>query len=159
MPFIFFISSSAVFGSALQAVNKFFIPAITPAFMNVVYVVSLVLCMASDLPVTYFCYSIIGAGVIQLIAHIVTYLKLDFSFSRVTKETWNIFKPIFINVFLCIICVGMTSEISLIVDTMFASYLPAGSISLLKYATRFMGIPLGMFASAVSTITLPTFLA
>jgi putative peptidoglycan lipid II flippase len=157
MPFIFFISSSAVFGSALQAVNKFFIPAITPAFMNVVYVVSLVLCMASDLPVTYFCYSIIGAGVIQLIAHIVTYLKLDFSFSRVTKETWNIFKPIFINVFLCIICVGMTSEISLIVDTMFASYLPAGSISLLKYATRFMGIPLGMFASAVSTITLPYF--
>jgi putative peptidoglycan lipid II flippase len=157
MPFIFFISSSAVFGSALQAVNKFFIPAITPAFMNVVYVASLVFCIASDLPVTYFCYSIIGAGVVQLIAHIVAYFQLDFSFSHVTKETWNIFKPIFLNVFLCIICVGMTSEISLIVDTMFASYLPEGSISLIKYATRFMGIPLGMFAAAVSTITLPYF--
>jgi putative peptidoglycan lipid II flippase len=157
MPFIFFISSSAVFGSALQAVNKFFIPAITPAFMNIVYVASLIFCIANDLPVTYFCYAIIGGGVIQLIAHIVAYFQLDFSFSHVTRETWNIFKPIFFNVFFCIICVGMTSEIGLIVDTMFASYLHEGSISLIKYATRFMGIPLGMFAAAVSTITLPYF--
>jgi putative peptidoglycan lipid II flippase len=51
----------------------------------------------------------------------------------------------------------MTSEISLIVDTMFASYLPAGSISLMTYAIRFMGIPMGLFASALSTITLPYF--
>jgi len=157
MPFIFLISSSAVFGSALQAINKFFIPAITPAFMNVVYVASLVFCIANDLPVTYFCYSIIGAGIIQLIAHIIAYFKLDFSFSHVTKETWKIFEPIFINVFLSIICVGMTSEVALIADTWFASYLPEGSITLIKYATRFMGIPLGMFASAVSTITLPYF--
>jgi len=125
--------------------------------MNVVYVASLVFCIANDLPVTYFCYSIIGAGIIQLIAHIIAYFKLDFSFSHVTKETWKIFEPIFINVFLSIICVGMTSEVALIADTWFASYLPEGSITLIKYATRFMGIPLGMFASAVSTITLPYF--
>jgi integral membrane protein MviN len=157
MPFIFFISSSAVFGSALQSVNHFFIPAITPAFMNVVYIGSLALCIANDLPVTYFCYFIILAGVVQLIAHIITYLRLDFSFSKVTSETWNHFKPIALNVFFCIICVGMTSEISLIVDTVFASYLPSGSISLMNYAIRFMGIPLGLFASALSTITLPYF--
>ena len=46
MPFIFLISSSAVFGSALQSINHFFIPAIAPAFMNGVYIVSLALCIA-----------------------------------------------------------------------------------------------------------------
>lgn len=157
MPFIFFISSSAVFGSALQAVNHFFIPAITPAFMNVVYIGSLALCIAQDLPITYYCYSIMVAGVVQLIAHIITYLRLDFSFAKVTRETWAHFRPIGLNVLFCILCVGMTSEISLIIDTVFASYLPAGSMSLMNYAIRFMGIPLGLFASALSTITLPYF--
>lgn len=157
MPFIFFISSSAVFGSALQSVNHFFIPAITPAFMNVVYIGSLALCIANDLPITYFCYGIILAGVVQLIAHIIVYLKLDFSFAKVTRETWELFKPICRNVLPCIICVGMTSEISLIIDNMFASYLPAGSITLMTYAIRFMGIPLGLIASTLSAITLPYF--
>ena len=157
MPFIFFISSSAVFGSALQSINHFFIPAVTPAFMNVVYIGSLALCIAHDLPITYYCYSIMVAGVVQLIVHIITYLRLDFSFAKVTRETWAHFKPIGLNVFFCIICVGMTSEISLIIDTVFASYLPAGSMSLMNYAIRFMGIPLGLFASALSTITLPYF--
>jgi putative peptidoglycan lipid II flippase len=157
MPFILLISCSAVFGSALQAINHFFIPAITPAFINVVWIGGLALCMVNDLPINFFCYSIIFAGIIQLIVHIVAYLRLDFAFAKVTPETWNIFKPIALNVFFCIICVGMTSEISLIIDTMFASYLPAGSISLMTYAIRFMGIPLGLFASALSTITLPYF--
>ena len=157
MPFILLISCSAVFGSALQAVNHFFIPAITPAFINVVWICGLALCMMNDLPINFFCYSIIFAGVVQLLVHIVAYLRLDFAFAKVTRETWKIFKPIALNVFFCIICVGMTSEISLIIDTMFASYLPAGSISLMTYAIRFMGIPLGLFASALSTITLPYF--
>lgn len=157
MPFILLISCSAVFGSALQAINHFFIPAITPAFINVVWIGGLVLCMVNDLPINFFCYAIIFAGIVQLIVHIIAYLRLDFAFAKVTPETWNIFKPIALNVFFCIICVGMTSEISLIIDTMFASYLPAGSISLMTYAIRFMGIPLGLFASALSTITLPYF--
>lgn len=157
MPFIFFISSSAIFGSALQSVNHFFIPAITPAFMNVVYIGSLGLCIVQDLPISVFCYGIIAAGIVQLIVHIITYLRLDFSFAKVTRETWVHFRPIGLNVLFCIICVGMTSEISLIIDTVFASYLPSGSMSLMNYAIRFMGIPLGLFASALSTITLPYF--
>jgi putative peptidoglycan lipid II flippase len=48
-------------------------------------------------------------------------------------------------------------EISLFVDTIFASYLPEGSISLIYYANRFMGIPLGVFAVTLSTILLPHF--
>lgn len=157
MPFIFFISSSAIFGSALQSVNHFFIPAITPAFMNAVYIISLALCIAQGLPVTYFCYFIILAAVLQLIAHIIAYLRLDFSFAKITKETWTYFRPIGLNVLFCIIAVGMTSELTLFIDTIFASYLPEGSMSLITYASSFMGIPLGLFASALSTITLPYF--
>ena len=46
-------------------------------------------------------------------------------------------------------------ELGLFIDTSFASLLPAGSVSLIYYANRFMGIPLGVFAVAFSTILLP----
>jgi putative peptidoglycan lipid II flippase len=48
-------------------------------------------------------------------------------------------------------------EIILFLDESLASYLPVGSISLIYYANRFMGIPLGAFATAFSTILLPQF--
>ena len=155
MPFIFFISSSAIFSSALQSVNHFFIPAITPAIMNVVTIGSAVICIAHDLPITYFCYFWVLSGLVQLLAHIAAYIKLNFSFATITVQTWQLFKPVGLNFLFCLISVGMTAEISLIIDSMFASYLPAGSISLIKYAIRFMGIPLGIFASSLSTIMLP----
>jgi putative peptidoglycan lipid II flippase len=155
MPFIFFLSSSAIFGSALQSANHFFIPAISPAILNMVYIGALALCMSNDLPIGYYCYFILFAGLIQLVAHVVTYIKLDFRFAKITKQTWVSFRPIGLNVLFCIVCVGMTSEISLIIDTIFASYLPAGSMSLLSYAMKFMGIPMGLFAVSLSTIMLP----
>lgn len=155
MPFIFFISSSAIFSSALQSVNHFFIPAITPAVMNFVIIGSLAVCIAQDLPISYFCYFWLLAGFVQLVAHIATFIKLNFSFAKITHRTWQLFKPVGMNFLFCLVSVGMTSEISLIVDSIFASYLPAGSISLMKYAIRFMGIPLGIFASSLSTIMLP----
>jgi putative peptidoglycan lipid II flippase len=48
-------------------------------------------------------------------------------------------------------------EVGLFIDQRFASYLAVGSVTLIKYANRFMGIPLGVFASAFSTILLPHF--
>jgi putative peptidoglycan lipid II flippase len=48
-------------------------------------------------------------------------------------------------------------ELSLIIDQRFASYLAVGSVTLIKYTSRFMGIPLGVFAVAFSTILLPHF--
>ena len=43
------------------------------------------------------------------------------------------------------------------IDHNFASFLPIGSVTLIKYGSRFMGIPLGVFAAALSTILLPHF--
>jgi putative peptidoglycan lipid II flippase len=48
-------------------------------------------------------------------------------------------------------------EIAHFIDTSYASLLPAGSLSLISYANRFISIPLGVFATAFSTILLPHF--
>jgi putative peptidoglycan lipid II flippase len=48
-------------------------------------------------------------------------------------------------------------QINIFVGTILASLLPAGSVSYLYYADRIVELPLGVFAIAVGTATLPSF--
>lgn len=156
MPFIFFISSSALLAGALQSVGYFFIPAAAPVLLNIILIGTLLASLTWSLPIEWLCYSIIGAGSLQLLLHIIIYLQLPFSFGFVTEQSWHHLATILKKFIPCLFSMSIV-EISLIIDTQFASTLPAGSVSLLKYANRFMGIPLGVLAVAFSTILLPHF--
>jgi putative peptidoglycan lipid II flippase len=48
------------------------------------------------------------------------------------------------------------SQISLIINTIFASFLPSGSVSWLYYADRLMEFPAGLLGAALGTILLPS---
>jgi len=156
MPFIFFVSSSALLAGALQAVNHFFIPAFSPVLLNIVFVGSLLVCLYFNLPVTSLCYGIIFGGCIQFFVHVLAYFKLGFSLKPLDRNACKKLSQVFVKFLLCLPAVSIV-EVSLFVDTTFASYLPDGSISLIYYANRFMGIPMGIFAVALSTILLPHF--
>ena len=156
MPFIFFVSSSALLAGALQSVGHFFVPAFGPILLNIIFIAGLLGCWWFNLPVTYLCFFIIFGGLLQFLQHLIAYWHLNFSFGAVTYDSWNSFKGILAKFCMCLISMSVM-EISLFIDTSFASYLPHGSISLLYYANRFMGIPLGVFAVAFSTILLPHF--
>lgn len=156
MPFIFFLSSSALLAGALQSVGHFFVPAFSPVLLNIVFITGLLICTFFSLPVLYLCFFILFGGFLQLIVHILTYWQLQFSFGPINRTSVQAFGSIFAKFFLCSISMSII-EISLFIDTSFASYLPNGSISLIYYANRFVGIPLGIFAVAFSTILLPHF--
>jgi putative peptidoglycan lipid II flippase len=156
MPFIFFISSSALLAGALHAVGHFFIPAIAPVVINIIFIIGLCVCMAFNLPVTYFCWFILFSGCVHLALHVAIYFRLHFFFGKITRNDVTIFARVMGKFLLCLPSVSLM-ELALFIDTSFASFLPAGSISLIFYANRFMGIPLGVFAVAFSTILLPHF--
>ena len=156
MPFIFFISSSALLAGALQAVGHFFVPAFGPILLNIVFIAGLGICWFLQLPVIYLCFFILLGGFLQFLQHLHAYFKLNFAFGRITKNTWDSFSSILAKFFMVLLSMSVM-EISLFIDTSFASYLPEGSISLIYYANRFVGIPLGVFAVAFSTILLPHF--
>lgn len=156
MPFIFFISSSALLGGALHAVGHFFIPAIAPVIINIVFIIGLGTCLSFNLPVTYFCWFILFAGCVHLALHLIMYFKFHFFFGKITRKDVTIFGRVMGKFLLCLPSISLM-ELALFIDTSFASLLPAGSISLLFYANRFMGIPLGVFGVAFSTILLPHF--
>ncbi len=156
MPFIFFISSSALLAGALQSVNHFFIPVVCPVFLNIIFIGATLACLAYGYSVEYLCYAILAAGLIWFLAHLVQYIMLGFSFRVPEPETWRSFGSVLIKFGLCFLSMSVM-ELSLIIDQRFASYLPVGSVTLIKYTSRFMGIPLGVFAVAFSTILLPHF--
>ncbi len=156
MPFIFFISSSALLAGALQSVNHFFIPAFCPVLLNIIFIGATLLCLAYGYSVEYLCYAILFAGLIWFMSHLVQYIMVGFSFRMPEATTWRSFRQVLTKFLPCFFSMSVM-ELSLVIDQRFASYLPVGSVTLIKYTSRFMGIPLGVFAVAFSTILLPHF--
>lgn len=156
MPLIFFISSSALLTGALQAAHHFWVPALSQVFINIVCIGGLLLGLFFKLPVEWYCWCFLFAGLVQLALHLITYFKLNWSFGPLTGQAFWQFMHIMVKFVLCAISMSIV-EFNFFIDSSFASYLPAGNITLLYYANRFMGIPLGAFGVAFSTILLPHF--
>jgi putative peptidoglycan lipid II flippase len=156
MPFIFFLSSSALLAGALQSVNHFFVPAFSPVLLNGFFIGGILFCLSYGLPVEYLCFFILCGGLAQFVLHIFAYLSLEFMFHMPNRETLHSFTHVLSKFMLCFLSMSVM-EFNLIIDQRFASYLHVGSVTLIKYSSRFMGIPLGVFAVAFSTILLPHF--
>lgn len=154
MPFIFFISSSALLAGGLQAVGHFFVPAFAPVLLNIVWIIGLGIALFFGLSIESFCFFVLLGGLVQCIAHLVAYFKVGLGFGPINGHAWRHVSSVMGKFFMCLIAMN---EINLFINTIFASYLPAGSISLIYYANRFMGIPQGVFVAALSTILLPYF--
>jgi len=154
--FILFVSSSALLAGSLQAVNHFLIPALGPVLLNIVFIGAISACLWFDWPVAYLCYAILFGGIANFILHLIAYFKFGFSFDEITPLAKSQLKSL-ITKFLPVMFSMSIMEINLFIDISFSSYLPDGSVSIINYANRFMGIPLGVFAVALSTILLPHF--
>lgn len=156
MPFIFFISSSALLAGVLQSVDHFFVPAFAPILLNMVFISSILICDYFILPVESLCWFIIGGGALQLLSHLAMYFKLGFGFGRLRVSDFKQFSHVLVKFFPCLLGMGVM-EIGLFVDQYFTSFLPAGSTSLHSYAGNFLRLPLGIFGVAFSTVLLPHF--
>lgn len=155
--FIVFLSSSALLASALQSVNHFFVPAFSPILLNLFFIAGVLIGWYGGYSPVVLCIFILLGGLVQFLLHLWVYFKLGFGFSTTNNPQVDVyFRQVLTKFFPCLLSMSFV-EISLFIDTSFASYLPAGSITLIYLANRFMGIALGVFAVAFSTILLPHF--
>ncbi len=154
--FILFISSASIFAASLQSAQRFFIPAIAPAVLNVMYVSFLVAGLYYGLSIYAFCYALIIASAINLLMHIIAFFNVGYVFSFPTKSTWKHFKKVIFNFIPCIASHGC-SEINFFIDQSCASSLVVGSYSLLRYAGQFVNIPQSMLIGSFTTVVFPYF--
>lgn len=154
--FILLVSTSAILGGALQAVNNFFIPSLAPVLYNIVFILSVLICIYFNLSFYSFAYLVLFSGLAYLLLHVIAYIRSDFRLAVFNKSTWPKFKIVLLKFFPVLFAVSI-SEINYWIDSYLGSYLDEGSVTLIYYAYRFIGIPLGVFAAAFSIVLLPYF--
>ena len=160
-PYIFFISLVSMAGGVLNTYNKFGIPAFTPVWLNV-SMISAVLFFADYFaePIKVLAWAVFVGGFLQLIFQI-PFLKQigllpTFDWKRDDKgcidqgvlRILKLMGPAVLGV--------SVAQISLIINTVFASFLMTGSVSWLYYADRLMEFPTGVLGVALGTILLPS---
>lgn len=155
-PYIFFISLVAVASGILNTYNKFWVPAFTPILLNLCFIgAALWLAPYFDPPIMALAWAVFVAGFVQLAFQLPFLKKIGMlptlRFNLKDAGVWRIIKQIGPAVF------GVSiSQISLIINTIFASFLVAGSVSWLYYADRLMEFPSGVLGAAIATILLPS---
>lgn len=155
-PFILFISSSALFAGALQAVNCFTVAAFAPTLLNVLFISALAVCTACGYTPTAFAWFIVLSGAMHLLLHTVYYVAYSFSFGPLTKGARTLLGTVVKRFGPALLGLSVL-ELNAVIDGMFASYLAPGSVTILHYGYRFTGIPVGVFGVAFSTVMLSHF--
>lgn len=155
-PYIFFISLTALAGSLLNTHGKFAVPAFTPVFLNISLI--LATCVLSPHlanPEVALAWGVLLAGIVQLAFQIPFLLKMGI----MPRPQINWRDPAVRKVLLLMppaIFGAAISQITLLVDSLFASFLVSGSISWLYYADRLMEFPLGVIGVGLATVILPS---
>lgn len=159
LPYILFISLTALAGGVLNTYKRFAIPAFTPVFLNLC-MIGASLWLAPYLPagyeVTALAWGLFVAGIVQLVFQFpflaklgfLTWPKLGFRHPGVRKIL-RLMGPAILG--------SAVVQINLMVDLLIAyTLLPDGSVSWLTFSDRLVEFPLGVFGVALGTVLLPS---
>ncbi|PCH57547.1 MAG: murein biosynthesis integral membrane protein MurJ [Legionellales bacterium] len=154
-PYVLLIAMVALSGGILNSYDKFALPALTPVLLNISFIVAAIfVAPLLQIPITALAWGLLVAGVLQFLLQVplLYHLKLLPS----PKICWSdpgvrkilrLMVPALLGV--------AVVQINLIIDSVFASFLEAGSISWLYFSERLMELPLGVFGVALATVILP----
>ena len=155
-PYILFISLTALAAGILNSHGRFTIPALAPALLNVSFIVAALLVAPHlERPVMALAWGALVGGVLQLalqwpVLQRIGYAlapRLDLADEGVRRVARQMGPALF----------GVSiGQISLLINTIFASFLVVGSVSWLYYADRLMEFPTGLLGAALGTILLPS---
>ena len=153
-PFLIIISLAALTMGALNSLGSFFVPAISPAFSNIVFIITAPV-FAAKFGVYGLAVSVLCGG----FAHFLTQWLYGFRMKAVIypvrpdmkdsdlRKIMKLFLPY---------AAGLSlNQINPVVSRMLGSFLQEGSISVLNYSNRILQLPLGLFVIAISQAVLP----
>lgn len=154
-PYILLISLSSLAGAILNTWNRFSVPAFVPTLLNLAMIFfALFLTPYFHPPVMALGWAVLAGGLLQLLYQLPHLKKIGMlvlpRLNLRDTGVWRVMKqmlPAMLGV--------SVSQISLIINTIFASFLVAGSVSWMYYADRLMELPSGVLGVALGTILLP----
>ncbi|MBL8505674.1 MAG: murein biosynthesis integral membrane protein MurJ [Methylobacillus glycogenes] len=155
-PYILLISLVSLAGGVLNTYSRFSVPAFTPVWLNLAFIIAaLFFAPYFDPPIMVLAWAVFAGGLLQLGFQLpflckigmLPRLRLDLH----DEGVWRILRLMGPAVF------GVSiAQLSLLINTIFASFLESGSVSWLYYADRLMEFPTGLLGVALGTILLPS---
>jgi putative peptidoglycan lipid II flippase len=154
-PYILLISLTALAGGILNTFDRFLIPALTPVLLNLSLIATAVLLSARmEVPVMALAWGVLLAGTVQLLVQAPALMRLGL----LPRPRWGwrhsgVRK--ILGLMIPTLIGSSVAQINLLLDTVIATFLVAGSVSWLYYSDRLLEFPLGVFGVALSTVILP----
>ncbi|KAA0876656.1 murein biosynthesis integral membrane protein MurJ [Nitrincola tapanii] len=154
-PYLMLISLTAFCGAILNSYERFAIPAFTPVLLNLCLIgAALWLSPLFDPPVLALAWGVFLAGVMQLLFQLPFLARLRL-LPRPTPAWKDEGVQRILKLMLPALFGVSVAQINLLLDTVLASFLQAGSVSWLYYSDRLVELPLGVFGIAIATVILP----
>jgi putative peptidoglycan lipid II flippase len=155
-PYLMFISLTALAGGILNSYGRFAVPAFTPVFLNIVLIGAAIWWAPHfDKPVMALAWGVFIAGAVQLAFQLPFVWRLGLLgwprwgwANEGVKRIGKLMLPAIFG--------SSVAQINLLLDTLIASFLVAGSVSWLYYSDRLVEFPLGVFGVALGTVILPS---
>ena len=159
MPFLLFISLSAVVMGILNTRGRFFIPALASSFFNLGSIIggtslAFILPEFGYQPIVGMAFGTLIGGFLQLGVQLPTLMKTGFQFTpRINLRDSGLLRILKLMIPATI---GLSAtQINIFIGTRFASSCAEGSVSWLNYAFRLVQLPIGLFGVAISIAALP----
>lgn len=154
-PYLLFISLVSLMAGVLNSLGKFAAAAATPILLNLCLIGAILgLANFTETPGHALAWGVAAAGLVQCIWLFAVCGRegvwMRLRAPRLTADVKVLLKR------MAPVAIGAgIYQINLVIDTVIASLLPAGSISYLFYADRVNQLPLGVLGVAVGTALLP----
>lgn len=154
-PYMFFISLVALGSGVLHSYGRFAVPALNQTLLNLVMIVAAAFVAPHfDKPGLVLAIGVFVAGIVQLIAQFPALRALGLlprpRFDRAHEGVRRIARLMLPGIF-----GSSVAQVSLLLDTIIASFLMVGSVTWLYSADRLVEFPMGVFSIALATVILP----
>jgi putative peptidoglycan lipid II flippase len=155
-PYLVLVGLAALAMGALNAHHRFFTAALGPAVLNVAMIAAVLgLAGYTTPPIMALAVGVLVGGLGQLLVQLPELRRLgvplvpsgDWRHPGVARIAHRLWPAVF---------ALAAVQITVVVNTLLASLLPAGTVSYLYYADRVMEFPLGIFGIALATAALPS---
>jgi putative peptidoglycan lipid II flippase len=155
-PYLVLVGLAALAMGALNAHHRFFTAAVGPAVLNLAMIAA-VLGLAPRLPVPIMALAIgvLVGGLGQLIVQLPELSRLAVPLRPAWQPRHPAVARIAGRLWPAVFALAAV-QVTVVVNTLLASLLPAGTVSYLYFADRVMEFPLGVFGIALATATLPS---
>ena len=154
-PYLLFISLTALGSGVLNSYGRFAVPAFNSTLMNLVMILfAVVIAPYFGNPGLVLAIGVFVSGLAQLFAQYPALARLGL----LVRPRWawhhegvrRIGRLMLPGIF-----GSSVAQVSLLLDTVIASFLATGSIAWMYYADRLVEFPMGVFAIALGTVILP----